>query len=621
MDRGGRTRHLERLSAGIGEPAFFENNEVELRALRVLATCTLGTARQTSSVLAVLVAASLGTALTAIWLGLTVDSIYFWGLLPVLPSGMAGVWTYRRVLVQRMLDRLREAWGREQDRRRIPSLVEALHRYCQASEGPDDTSVDDQTWNDLNMNTVYGKIDRTLTNPGECVLYRMLRTPLLSTETLRQRNEIIRLFQDDAAIREKVQLELRRLGRWDTNVITALVWGPASAGTSRSALYPLLASLAVVAAVGGPLLWGTRGIAAIVLVYVVNLVATYRVRTRLTFEIAAMRYQGAMILTAGRIARLPCPALASYADRLKQAGAATHSIARRTFLLLPESSFGSDLVTLVYAHLDIYFLRNVRIYHSVMREIDRHRDALQAIYSLLGELDALQSVASYREGLPAYVEPAFIEEGTPLQIEDATHPLLKNPVPNSLTIRTGGVTITGSNMAGKTTFLRTLGVNVLLAQTICTCLASSYAGGLFRIFSLINDADDLLEGKSYYLVQAEHLLKMIRSSEQPGRTLCLIDEPLAGTNSSERTAASLEILRYLADRGATVILATHDLELARELPTDFKNYYFAGHVTGEGLEFDFRLREGITPTRNALDLLRYLGFPEIVVERAARQVP
>jgi DNA mismatch repair ATPase MutS len=348
---------------------------------------------------------------------------------------------------------------------------------------------------------------------------------------------------------------------------------------------------------------------------------TYRIRARLAFEIAAMRYQSSMILAAQRIARLPYPALARYADRLQEASLATGPIARKTFLLFPESSFSSDLATLISAHLDIYFVRDVRIYHAVMEEMRRHRDELRMIYSLLGELDALQSVASYRAGLPAYVEPTFVADGLPLRIEQAKHPLLRDPVPNSITIRAAGVTVTGSNMAGKTTFLRTLGVNVLLAQTVCTCLASSYTAGLFRIFSLINEADDLLEGKSYYLVQAEHLLTMVRSSERKGRTLCLIDEPLAGTNSSERTAASLEILRYLADHHATVILATHDLELARGLPAGFQNYYFTGRVTKRGLEFDFRLREGITPTRNAIDLLRYLGFPETVVDRAMKQVP
>ena len=134
-------------------------------------------------------------------------------------------------------------------------------------------------------------------------------------------------------------------------------------------------------------------------------------------------------------------------------------------------------------------------------------------------LDALQSVASYREELPDYVEPNFLDQEVLLDIKDARHPLLTDPVPNSITIRGKGITITGSNMAGKTTFLRTLGANAILAQTIYTCLATFYTAKPFRIISLISETDSLIEGKSYYLVQAEHLLRMIRSCEKEVLTL------------------------------------------------------------------------------------------------------
>jgi len=175
-------------------------------------------------------------------------------------------------------------------------------------------------------------------------------------------------------------------------------------------------------------------------------------------------------------------------------------------------------------------------------------------------------------------------------------------------------------MAGKTTFLRTLGVNAILAQTIYTCLAASYTGNYFRIISLISETDSLIEGKSYYLVQAEHLLRMIRSSEKEILTLCLIDEPLAGTNSSERIVASFEILRYLVNHKALVVVATHDLELAGKLKFAFKSYHFTDDVDDQGLKFDFKLREGITSTSNAIRLLEYLDYPKDIVERSMKKL-
>jgi DNA mismatch repair ATPase MutS len=232
----------------------------------------------------------------------------------------------------------------------------------------------------------------------------------------------------------------------------------------------------------------------------------------------------------------------------------------------------------------------------------------------------LQSVASYREGFSEYIEPRFSDKEPLLEIKDARHPLLTNPVPNSITIWGKGVSITGSNMAGKTTFLRTLGVNALLSQTIYTCFATSYTGNYFKIISLINETDDLIEGKSYYLMEAEHLLRMVKSSEKEILTLCLIDEPLAGTNSSERYIASFEILCYLINHNALVVVATHDLKLAKKLEFGFKSYHFTDDVDDKGLKFDFRLNEGITSTNNAIKLLEYLGYPEDIVKKSIKNL-
>ena len=175
-------------------------------------------------------------------------------------------------------------------------------------------------------------------------------------------------------------------------------------------------------------------------------------------------------------------------------------------------------------------------------------------------------------------------------------------------------------MAGKTTFLRTMGINALFAQTIYTCFAAYYCGSYFRIISLINEADNLMEGKSYYLMEAEHLLRMIKASEGDILTLCLIDEPLGGTNSAERVIASFEILRFFFEHNALVITATHDLELAKMLEFGFKSYHFTDDVDDKGLKFDFKLKEGITSTSNAIRLLKYLKYPEDIINQAMKKL-
>ena len=590
-----------------------------MKPLKVIADFYLISIKQLSLLLKILIFVSTGLAFVIIYAGASVDRIYYWGLLILLPLMFMSIRIYQRSALQKLLSQLREDWSKEKEKDRNFSDIGSSYRYSTARLDDNDISIDDQTWSDLNMDDLYSKIERTMTNPGECILYQILRTPLLSGEILKKRNEIIRLFQSNKEIRENVQIGLLRMGKQKGNGITALVCEELPPSTPMKFLFSFLALLALISIVVVPVVWGSAGIIVVVLpLYLVNMLATNKVRKRLLFQLAAIRYMGAMIRLGKKISAIECPELSEYCAELEKATSTTKKIARKTFLLFPEASVSSDIAMLLYAHMDIYFLREVRIFYSVLDEIHAHHKELKLIYRLIGELDAMQAVASYREGLPEYTVPDFTNEELLLDIKNARHPLLSDAVPNSITIRQRGITITGSNMAGKTTFLRTLGVNAILAQTIYTCLATSYTANYFRIISLISETDSLIEGKSYYLVQAEQLLRMIRSSEKEAMTLCLIDEPLAGTNSSERIVASFEILRYLFEHKALAVVATHDLELAGKLEFGFKSYHFTDKVDQEGLSFDFKLRDGVTSTSNAIRLLEYLDYPEDIIKWAMK---
>ncbi|HOL16714.1 MAG TPA: hypothetical protein PLY40_00355 [Bacillota bacterium] len=201
------------------------------------------------------------------------------------------------------------------------------------------------------------------------------------------------------------------------------------------------------------------------------------------------------------------------------------------------------------------------------------------------------------------------------------HPLLKDAVANSITMDRQGVLITGSNMSGKSTFLRTLGLTALLAQTIYTCPASSYRGGFFRVATSISREDSLMEGKSFYFREAERLLKLINTAaaRTDAPALCIIDELLSGTNYIERLAASEAILNYLASQNALVIVATHDLDLAEKLQGLYRCCHFTDQVGPDGLHFDYKLKDGLAATRNAIRLLAYLGYPREIIAQAGLQ--
>jgi DNA mismatch repair ATPase MutS len=139
-----------------------------------------------------------------------------------------------------------------------------------------------------------------------------------------------------------------------------------------------------------------------------------------------------------------------------------------------------------------------------------------------------------------------------------------------------------------------------------------------RIIASMNESDDLIEGKSYYLAEAERLLAMVRASEHEGVLLALIDEPLAGTNSPERLAASREILRYLASHNGLVIASTHDVELVSQLQANqqYEAYHFSDQADEQGIRFDYKLRPGLDYHGNAIKVLKYLGYPQVIIENA-----
>jgi len=218
--------------------------------------------------------------------------------------------------------------------------------------------------------------------------------------------------------------------------------------------------------------------------------------------------------------------------------------------------------------------------------------------------------------------PAPHRGGYAAEARGVRHPLVDGAVPNTVMLRPpAGLLVTGANMSGKSTLLRTVGLNVVLAQTINTCLASSCQAPVFRVRSLMGRADDLSAGKSCYLVEAEAIVEMLSAAAGDRAHLYLLDELFSGTNTGERIAAAAAVLGHLAGgAGRTtshvVIAATHDRELVDLLEPCYAPAHLSDSIGPDGLVFDYQLRPGPATSRNAIALLRQLGAPEVVVRRA-----
>lgn len=280
-----------------------------------------------------------------------------------------------------------------------------------------------------------------------------------------------------------------------------------------------------------------------------------------------------------------------------------------------------DFAILAYTLMELVNIFLLGEYYAVnqsLRSLHCKKEWLEDIFRFVGLTDVLCSLSILRENLPFHCQPTDAPAPGGIVAKDIYHPLVENAVPNSLTLAGKSALITGSNMCGKTCFIRTIGLNLLAAKVLNTCCARSFAIYLgTRLFSSIQHTDKLSEGRSLFLQEALDILRMLEETGK-GPCLFLIDEPFGGTNSIERIAIGISVLERLAGNHHLVLATTHDWELQHELEETYECYHFSEQVGEKDLTFDYLLRKGKTTQGNAVKILRVYGYPDEVVRRAGQ---
>lgn len=244
----------------------------------------------------------------------------------------------------------------------------------------------------------------------------------------------------------------------------------------------------------------------------------------------------------------------------------------------------------------------------------RYGGTLRGAFEALGALEALASFAASAYENPEHAWPEI--EATPcLFAEGMAHPLLPKAtrVANDVSFEHAGkaLLVTGSNMSGKSTLMRAIGVNVVLALAGAPVCAKKLRLGVVRLATSMRVEDSLAEGTSHFYAELLRL-KLIVDESKKGPVLFLLDEILHGTNSRERILGARAVVRDLLAHGALGAVSTHDLGLASmadETPDAVRNVHFQEQVEGEKMTFDYRLRDGVVQSSNALRLMKALGLP------------
>ncbi len=254
---------------------------------------------------------------------------------------------------------------------------------------------------------------------------------------------------------------------------------------------------------------------------------------------------------------------------------------------------------------------------SIVSKLEKHRPDIEIIFNAVGKVDMAISISSLRETLPYFSFPQISPENHSINATEIFHPLISKPIANSIEISDDkSVLISGSNMSGKTTFLRTIGVNLILAQTINTVCAKSFSCPPMRIHSAINIADSIMDNTSYYYQEVKAIKNMIEESESGFKNLFLLDELFKGTNTVERISSGKSVLSYLNQNENIVIVSTHDLELIELLKSSFDFYHFDEIIENGEMSFDFKLRKGKSNSTNAIKILEINQFPKQITHEA-----
>jgi len=235
----------------------------------------------------------------------------------------------------------------------------------------------------------------------------------------------------------------------------------------------------------------------------------------------------------------------------------------------------------------------------------------------LGEIEALSSLAGYAFERPADPFPEFLPASAPAQIqaEGLKHPLMVEAkcVANDVSLGPDCrlIVVSGSNMSGKSTYLRTLGVNLVLALAGAPVCARKFRMTHLRIGASIRTLDSLQEGISRFYAEIIRLGQIVKLAGQETPLVFLLDEILGGTNSHDRRIGAGCVARNLVERGALGLITTHDLALARiadEIQPPGANYHFEDEILNGKMSFDYRLRPGVVQKSNALELMRSVGL-------------
>lgn len=291
---------------------------------------------------------------------------------------------------------------------------------------------------------------------------------------------------------------------------------------------------------------------------------------------------------------------------------ATTAVRRLSRLI---QSFDSRINILVGLILNGLILWDYHIIHRLKKWKSEYKEMLPGWLDMLGQVDAYISLSNYAFNNHDFAYPLVSEKDIILNAKNLGHQLIdeNSRVCNDFALERKGVIciVTGANMAGKSTFLRTIAVNYVLAMTGAPVCASEMTFTPLHLFTSMRTTDSLSNSESYFYAELKRLKTLKSRIESGDMVLFILDEILKGTNSEDKSVGSKLFLERILELGGTGLIATHDIslgELEKDHPREIVNKCFEVEIDGEVIKFDYKIQNGITHKMNATILMKQMGI-------------
>lgn len=512
---------------------------------------------------------------------------------------------------KKLIEKLNESFGKFKDDDFRFDLIE---KYFANKDNSDSFQIlSDKTCSDLDFEELFMFLDRTTSKVGQQCLYNNLRAIPNSISNKEKKEKLIQKLIVDVDFRINTQMQLEKLNKADVFYISSLFQEEHQEPPKWFFVIRLLSFTSLLSLIMIP--FNPQMIFVFLCTFLVNIGIHYWNKRHL------YKYLGSIpqLLKLNDIANnlFKEQTFKELDHDLPNSFRIINQVRNRMSFFRLEASLQSEAEAILWGIFELFkiaFLLEPLLLFGVLKRLDSKRKEIENVFCFVGEIDVLVSVASLRKGLEKCCLPKIRE--SKLSAKSIYHPLIPDCVTNTIEICNKSILLTGSNMSGKTSFIRTIGLNMITGLTINTCFAEFMSIPKLRIYSAIRISDDLMNDKSYYFEEVLTIKEMIEKSSEGKPNLFLLDEIFKGTNTIERISAGKAVLSTLSKNNNIVFVSTHDIELTDMLLDEFELYHFSEIVKDNNVDFDYKLKEGKLKNRNAIRILQINDYPSDLINEA-----